>query len=183
MSEEKKSSLAKLGIFKKLKFSKNISIAIAIILSLVVLLVFCSSLEKDTTSDDVTEEENISMIQYTKNMENKLKSVLSEIDGVENVNVMITFEDSIELIISTSKETKTIQSGNSTTTVVVETPILVTEKGVSKPIVLQEKLPEPKSVFIVAKGANDTKVKLEIIKAVEVLFSLPSSKIEVLAGK
>ncbi len=183
MSEEKKGFWSKFKFFKKIKMSKNVSIAIAVILSLVVLLIFCSSLDKSKTSTVTSEEEYTSMIEYTRNMESKLQKVLMQVEGVDNVEVMITFENSIELIISSSKETKTIKSGNSSTTVIVETPVLVTEKGVSKPIVLQEKLPEPKSVFIVAKGADNAKVKLEIIKAVEVLFSLPSSKIEVLVGK
>ena len=104
-------------------------------------------------------------------------------DGVENAEVMITFESSIELIISTTKETKTVVSGSTETKVVVETPVLVTEKGVTKPIILQEKLPAPKSVFVVVKASNSAKVKLEIVRAIEVLFALPTSKIEVLTGK
>jgi len=116
-------------------------------------------------------------------MEDKLKNLIESIEGVERAEVMITFESSVELIISTTKETKTISSGSSETTVIVETPVLVTEKGVTKPIILQEKLPKPTSVFVVAKGVDDTKVKLDIIGAIEVLFALPSSKIEVLEGK
>ncbi len=182
MSEDKK-LLSKVNFFKKIKLSKNVSITIAIILSLIVLLIFFTSFDSKTTTATESSVEYTSMTEYTKNMEEKLCKVLMSVEGVEKAEVMITFESSIELIISTTKETKTVSSGSSSTTIVVETPVLVTEKGLTRPIVLQEKLPEPKSVFVAVKGSNETKLKLDIIKAIEVLFSLPSSKIEVLVGK
>ncbi len=186
MSEESKKpspTKTKFNLLKKLKLSKNSSIAIAIVLSLVALLIFCSSFEGVTTSSKKTTTEYTSMLAYTKTMENKLKKVVSAIEGVGDVEVMITFDSSVELVIATTKESKTTMSGSSQTTITIETPVLVNKNGESKPIVLQEKLPQPQSVFIVANGAENTNVKLDIIRAVEVLFALPSSKIEVLAGK
>ncbi len=185
MNDSKKESfLSKINIFKKIKLSKNVSIAIAIILGLIGILIFASSFDSEKVGSENTNDETlISMREYTKEMESKLKTLIMAVDGVESAEVMITFESSVELIISSTKETKTVSSGSSETKVVVETPVLVTEKGVTKPIILQEKLPEPKSVFVVVSGVKDTKVKLDIIRAIEVLFALPSSKIEVLVGK
>ena len=184
MSEKKESFLSKINIFKKMKLSKNASIVIAVILGLVGLLIFFSSFDSGNGVGQIVGDENlISMREYTKEMENKLKVLIEAVDGVDTAEVMITFDSSVELIISTTKETKTVSSGSTETKVIVETPVLVTEKGVTKPIILQEKLPRPTSVFVVAKGAENTKVKLDIIRAVEVLFALPSSKIEVLIGK
>ncbi len=184
MGDKKSESLlSKINIFKKIKLSKNISIAIAIVLSLITLLIFFSGFDGGKTSENKDTTKYTSTQEYTKDMEDKLKNLIESIEGVEKAEVMITFESSVELIISTTKETKTVSSGSSETTVIVETPVLVTEKGVTKPIVLQEKLPKPISVFVVARGADDAKVKLDIIGAIEVLFALPSSKIEVLEGK
>ena len=183
MGDNNKGVLSKINIFKKIKLSKNASVIIAIILGLIALLIFCSSFDDAKVDTKEQSLEYGSMLEYTNAMEEKLKTVLLAIDGVESAEVMITFESSIELIVATKKETKTISSGSSETILLVENPVLVTENGVSKPIVLQEKLPSPKSVFIVAKGAEDAKVKLSIVQVVEVLFSLPSSKIQVLAGK
>ena len=184
MGDKKSESLlSKINIFKKIKLSKNVSIGIAIVLSLIALLIFFSSFDGSKTSESESSTKYTSTQEYTKDMEDKLKNLIESIEGVERAEVMITFESSVELIISTTKETKTVSSGSSETTVIVETPVLVTEKGVTKPIVLQEKLPKPTSVFVVAKGVDDTKVKLDIIGAIEVLFALPSSKIEVLEGK
>ena len=185
MNDSKKESfLSKINIFKKIKLSKNVSIAIAIILGLIGILIFASSFDSEKVGSENTNDETlISMREYTKEMESKLKTLIMAVDGVESAEVMITFESSVELVISSTKETKTVSSGSSETKVVVETPVLVTEKGVTKPIILQEKLPEPKSVFVVVSSVKDTKVKLDIIRAIEVLFALPSSKIEVLVGK
>ena len=183
MSEEKKTFLSKINILKKIKLSKNMSITIAIILSIIAILIFSSSFKDYVDTDGSQDLSYTSMISYTQDMENKLKSVLLSMKGVENAEVMIAFDSGVELLIASTKETKTITNGSSSTVVVVETPVLVTEKGVSKPIVLQEKLPKPVSVFIVAKGAEDTKVRLNIMKAIEVLFNLEASQIEVLIGK
>ena len=182
---DKKAVFPRFNFFKKIKLSKNTAIIISIILGLIIVLIFCSSLEnkKPLSSKTTTTEEYTTMIAYTKTVEDKLKNVIENIAGVEKADVMITFENSIELVISATKESKTVSSGGGQTTITIETPVLINENGKSKPIVLQQKLPSPKSVFIVAKGADNPKTKLDIIKAIEVLFSLPASKIEVLAGK
>ncbi len=181
--ESSKKGNSKINIFKKIKLSKNMSIIVSIILGIVAILIFSSTFDNAKENKKEISLEYTTMMEYTKEMEQKLKNVILAVEGVDSAEVMITFESSIELVISTTKETKTISSGTTETILLVETPVLVNQNGVSKPIVLQEKLPAPKSVFVVAKGADDAKVKLDIVQAIEVLFSLPSSKIEVLAGK
>ena len=49
-------------------------------------------------------------------------------------------------------------------------------------IILQEIMPKPVSIIIVASGAKNTNVKLEIIRLVQAMFELSTSKIEVFAG-
>lgn len=46
-----------------------------------------------------------------------------------------------------------------------------------------EVVPKVNSVIVVAGGAKDYKVKLEILKACETLLNLPTQNIEVLIGK
>ena len=43
-------------------------------------------------------------------------------------------------------------------------------------------MPTPNSIVIVATGANNTNVKLEILRAVQAMFALPTSSIEIFAG-
>ena len=144
MTERNKKENPKINIFKKIKLSKNMSIVVSIILGIVAILIFTSTFDSTKENKNETSLEYTTMMEYTKEMEQKLKNVILAVDGVDSVEVMITFESSIELIISTTKETKTISSGNTETILLVETPVLVNQNGVSKPIVLQEKLPAPK---------------------------------------
>ena len=60
---------------------------------------------------------------------------------------------------------------------------MVTENGVSKPIVLMEVLPQIKGVIVVAGGADDINVKLNIYRAVQATISVSSDNIQVFAGK
>ena len=48
-----------------------------------------------------------------------------------------------------------------------------------KPVLIAEKFPEIQGVVIVAEGAGNAAVKLEIIRAVQALLEVPNEKIEV----
>lgn len=45
-----------------------------------------------------------------------------------------------------------------------------------------EVVPKVSSVIVVAEGAKDYKVKIELLKAVEAILNLPTSNIEILVG-
>ena len=181
---KQKKPLLKSKFFSKLKSIKNIKLIFAFVLGAVLLLVYySSSLYK---SDTVSQNEYQEVSSYTQSIERKLQQVLSSIDGAGKVEVMVGFDSGLELVVAYSTETKTTTSnasgGKSETTIVVQTPVLVNEKGTTKPIVLKEKLPIPQSVVIVASGANDIKVKLNLIKAAQTTLGVESGKIEVFVG-
>lgn len=50
-----------------------------------------------------------------------------------------------------------------------------------KPVILKEIEPKVKGVVVVAQGANDARVKLELYKAVMTLLGVESSDIEIFA--
>ena len=60
--------------------------------------------------------------------------------------------------------------------------MLVTKNGQDEPIVLQETMSKPVSIIIVANGAENTNVKLEILRLVQAMFEISSSKVEIFAG-
>ena len=63
-----------------------------------------------------------------------------------------------------------------------KSPVLITNNGQTQTVVLQENMPNPCSVVIVATGASNTNVKLEILRAVQAMFISNSCNIEVFAG-
>ncbi|HYE09682.1 MAG TPA: stage III sporulation protein AG, partial [Patescibacteria group bacterium] len=51
--------------------------------------------------------------------------------------------------------------------------------GTSKPLVLKEVNPDIKGVIIVAEGAKDPKVKLQLTEAVQTVLDVPAYRVSV----
>ncbi|MCK9575005.1 MAG: hypothetical protein WCX32_00550 [Clostridia bacterium] len=189
----KKTNILDLPIFKKLKSVKNIELIIAVVLCAIVLLIFFSTFStSDSSSADTTNTVYTSTSEYVNELETKLSNILANINGAGKVSVMITTTGSSQLVIATSTEernnsTSTTQSGSTintnTSVTIIETPILVTDQGTSSPLILQEIQPEIKGVIVVAEGADNIKVKLEILKAVSAILGISTQKIEIFTGK
>lgn len=193
MSENKKDgklveNLFKLPLFKKLKNVKHIEIIICIIfISLLLVIYFVNfSPQKSSTKTNAESSSQVlvtSSSEYAKLLEEKLTSTLSSLKGVKNVAVVVSVSSGGEVVIANNVEEKTVENENGKNVTVVKTPIIVTENGTSKPIILMEILPKVNGVLVVAGGAEDINVKLNILKAVEAIVSIPSENIQVFAGK
>lgn len=176
--KEKKSSLFNGKFFQKLKGVKHIELVIALVLGAIILLIYISSLFGDTRQQTSTQSIT-SISSYSNFLENKLSNVLSQIEGAGNVSTMITFESGTEYIYATNEETKTNTNTSSNSTTTTST----TTSTPNEDLLVKEVLPKISGVVVVASGAKDTKVKLEIVKAVQAVLEVPISKIEVLIGK
>lgn len=176
--EEKKKGLFNGKFFQKLKGIKHIEIVIALVLGAIILLIYISSLSNGTSKQTSTQSIT-SISSYSNFLENKLSNVLSQIEGAGNVSTMITFESGTEYIYATNEETKTNTNTSQSSTTTTQT----TTKQPNEDLLVKEVLPKISGVLVVASGAKDTKVKLEIVKAVQAVLEVPISKIEVLIGK
>lgn len=175
------------GFLSKIFLTKNSKI-VALVGLACVLLLFMFSFSKFTTNKS-SSSENFNNVSYTsssnftKELESKLVRVLGKIKGAGNVDVMVTLESGPELIIAKTvdKKTNTVTNGdNSTTTVtVVETPIIITKDGESKPLVLLEIMPKIKGVIIVSQGAGDVKTKLALLEAVQSILGVNGNNIQI----
>lgn len=123
------------------------------------------------------------------NLEAKLESILSNINGVGDVKVLINYSESSETVAMYNENSKTSSTEESDksggTRKIEETDsqkevVYQEENGTKTPIV--QKMVEPKieGAIITSKGANDINVKTNIIQAVEAVTGLPTHKICVL---
>lgn len=189
MSEDKKQkgflkSISEMSFVKKLKSIKHIEIIIVVIFILILLLIcfggsglsiFSKTTESSQNSQSTT---LVSTTEYVKSVENKLENLLSSIKGAGNVQVMISIDSSVEMKFATDETITT--SGQ---TVEKETKIVLVEvNGVDEPVIISQKLPSVNGVVVVCSGASDTKVKLDIIDAIQTLLNLESNKIQVFIG-
>ncbi len=185
--------LNKLKFFQKLKKIKHIEFIVVGILAVLVLFIVFADFKpgKKTSNQTAVSSSNSSTFEYAAKLEERLEGALSKISGAGSVKVLLTFDGVKELVLAkqtdekTSKTNNTSSNGtqNSTETTTVSTePVLINENGSTNPIVLMEILPEIKGVIVVAQGANNVKVKLDLLKAVQALLKVDSSQVEIFAG-
>lgn len=186
MSEAKKDKPKKVlfsNFFTKLKAIKHIEVFISIIFIVIILLIYFST---DSVQSNKTKEENTttlsSTLEYSAEIEKRVEAVLSKIKGAGDVSVMVNCETGYELKIAYTTETVKKTEDSVLSETVTQTPVLITNNGETNPIVLEQISPKIKNIIIIARGAEDTNVKLELIKAVESLLGIPSSSIEVFTG-
>ena len=139
-----------------------------------------------------TYEENTELDMYIENMEMRLEHVLSNVQGIGEVEVMITAKSSKEKV--ALKDTPYGQSeiaeedgegGNRETleyNYEESTVIERTEEG-EVPYITKEMQPEIEGVLVLAQGAENDKMVAEINEAVVALFDVPSHKIKVMKRK
>lgn len=177
---------AKSKIINKLKNVKHIEIYLIIALVLIVLLIWFADFSPKTKEEPQTTTNSVA--DYTLNLEKRLSNTLSQIDGVGEVSVMITLDGSSQLILAYETESKsnttdnTTSSGTSTktnNTTANSTPIIINSNGQSRPLVLSEIMPEIKGVVVVCEGADNIRVKLNILEAAQALLGIKSSQIEI----
>ncbi len=148
----------------KMKIEYLVVIALSVVALIIMLNAFSPSVETATAS---------AIDEYVENLENKLKNCLSKVDGAGKVEVIISVESGMQTVFAT--ETTYANSSQTTT----NAPVIVS----GKPIVLREEYPEIVGVVIVAEGAKNLAVKVDLLNACEVFLSIPEDKIRVLSMK
>ena len=138
-----------------------------------------STIQTETTSDT-----------YEAEMEQRLKVALRKVDGIGDVDVMITLKSSKERV--TLKDTpytqetlnETDSSGGTRESNTIdnkeETVLSNDGSGNSTPYVVKELEPEIEGVLVIAQGGGSSTIISEIVDAVEVLFDVPAHKIKVM---
>lgn len=132
-------------------------------------------------------------LSYISYWEEKLKQSLSCIDGVGDVEVLITLKESEKKVpekdipeeIKETVETDA-EGGNRTITeksLKESTIYTVNEAGQNVPYVSKVIQPVVEGVVVIAQGGDSDTVKLNIIETIKVLFAIDVNKIRVVKMK
>lgn len=167
------------SLYEKIKKVKHIEIYLAVGLAVIIAIIYFTTLSPSNDSSS-TEDDNIdatfsSSQEYVSYIENKLENVITQVKGAGNVNVLITLEKGFEYIYVTEEETRTTSNG---TTVTTSTVVMVD----GEPILQEEIYPVIGGIVVVADGAGDVSVKLNIISIIQTVIDIDSSKINILEG-
>lgn len=139
-----------------------------------------------------TIQEKESQVVEQNELEQKLEAILSKIEGAGNVEVLITYSQSSELVpvynesstVSTTEEsdqqggTRRIEENTTQKEVIYE------ENSGQKELVTQKVInPKVEGAIILAEGAEDSTVKTNIVQAVEAVTGIATHKIQVFTSK
>lgn len=180
-----------LAKFKEGNNKKQIeNIVIFIALLIIVIIVINSLFSEEKTVESSAEIEDVSNSKISENdeLEIKLKRILSSINGVGNVDVMISYSNTVTQVpmYSTKENTTTIEEQDvnggkrKTEEISNEQNIIFEEKSNTKiPAVKQTIMPEVVGVIVTAEGANNSVIKENIKNAVGAVLNIASHRIQV----
>lgn len=126
---------------------------------------------------------------YVRELEERLQKILGSIDGIGDVTVMITLEQTRELVLEKEKkklqkQTEELSSGESVKSgweTSTEESVAYAETGKERePVVIKQIYPKVEGVIVVAEGVENGNLKTEITEAIQALFGLEAHKIKVL---
>ncbi len=159
---------------------------VVLIVSGVLLIVLsCGGLPgKNLTEEDESTEYSVDKTAGTENelqsyqdsMEQKVEKILEKVEGVDDVDVMITLRASKEKV--ALKDNK-VDSGKSEE----ETVLTEDENNNTSPYVVQEVEPEIEGILVVCSQGDSPTVQREIIYGIYALFPVESHKIKVMKSK
>jgi len=125
---------------------------------------------------------------YARQLETRLRELLSKIDGVGQVQVMITIRSSEELVVEKDEpvsRSNTIENDSEGGTRNVyesesnETTVYRSNGSDSEPYVVKTLTPRVEGVVVVAEGAGTGTISKNITEAVQALFGIEAHKVKV----
>lgn len=186
--------------FQKLNLNSKLVTNLIIVLAVGIGFIIVSDFYRDLNLGGTTtqnpgdinpnaNQSNVMLQDDVSELENRLVEILSEIQDAGKVSVMITLKSSGEIIPAKDESfsdkttdekdveggTRTINEKNTSDQVV----FMNDQGGTSKPLVLKEVKPDIKGVIIVAEGAKNPKVKLQLTEAVQTVLDVPAYRVSV----
>ena len=180
------------GFFSKLKSVKNIELIVCIILIAIILLLYGIVREAKKKEDGSAGETSLTgTLPEAEDECEKLEKILSEIKGAGNVRVYIGYEGTGEVVyvydrtVNTTVREDDSGGANMKTTVTEEktTPVFTGEGSSKTPLVEKTNGPKIQGVVIVAEGAADIKVRLELMEATAAALNIDEKIIKIFIMK
>ncbi|WP_134683170.1 stage III sporulation protein AG [Brevibacillus migulae] len=135
--------------------------------------------------------QNDIIAEYENRYETQLRDILETVVGVGEVEVFVNLDSTPELVVEKNTEThstnlqetdKEKATRNQSEQSRNEETIIISGKQ-EQPVVLKTLKPKVRGVVVVAKGADNSQVKLWITEAIQRALEVPMYKISVLPKK
>ena len=155
-------------------------ITVGLIMGILLIVLSPNSSQKseDKNANAVSASEKFDILEYTNQMENRIKQIVSAIDGIEDVSVMLYFGDDGEIVYAMEE---TVNSGGTES----QSANYFVYSGAEgeHPLYIKRKYPKVSGVMIVCSGECNEKRKARIIQSVSSLLGVSSARVEVILSK
>lgn len=181
------------------KRRKKEQLLTAVLVVVILLLAFWPSAADHEKQEKQQTEEVQTQVQAEetnaderKKLEDDLKRILLQVEGVGEVDVAVTMESTGRKLVEKDvplSESSVDETGNGTNSKKESknseeaTVYLENADGTKAPYVVEETMPVVRGVLVVAQGADDPQVVAEIKEAAMALFHLEAHKIKVMKRK
>jgi stage III sporulation protein AG len=193
--------------FKKLSLNKQLTNIVIVILVGILIIIAASafkdstnvntdnSQKENTVSSDLSDNNdgsNSNIGSYENQQETKLKNILENMQGVGAVQDMIHLDRGKEQVPaydqsnSSSVTNEDDNSGGKRTTTQnsTGTNMVLTNNGdKTEPFIIDEYQPRISGIIIIAEGADNAQIRLDITTSVSELYNIPMDKVNVLPMK
>ncbi len=164
---------------------KKPSMVVIWIIIIAVIFLAVGSFPREEKGTSQTEEiAKSDALDFVKTQKEGLEKILKKINGAGDVSVFISIDGGGEKILARdnrSKYSKESADGTDVTTdEESESNVVISGKSSSgEPYIVEEKAPEVTGILVVAEGAADEKVRIEIYEAVKALYGVSPHRIRV----
>lgn len=170
------------NLIENLKTDKKMIVMLilgAVGIVLILLSEFTSAKPKEKTA----ENENNSFYEYESEIETRLSSIITQINGVGRVNVMVTLKSGEENNYAYN-ETYQNKNGEQSNDRKEESEYVVIdgERG-DECVLLRTDFPQVQGVVVVCDGGDNNTVKNDVTNAVSALLDINTNNISVLKMK
>lgn len=167
------------------QFINNLFIfLIILIIFLIGINILFGNKDNEMANENSTDNTNIAY-DYNSALENRLISILKKFKGVGEVDVMITFEESIEKV-PASNTTRTVESTKETDSEGgvreinrEDTNTQIVNNQNNSLMTIKEVNPTIKGVIVVAEGADDPLVLERLYGAVKTVLGINGNRVQI----
>lgn len=170
-------------LFDKDKRTSNL---VLIVILLVIVLIATNYIFEDESLKDTNIKETLSANiseNQSLGLEEKLANIISKIDGIETVDVMVTYSATEKVIpvYDTKEDVNTTNDGTKKTT---EKTVAYESQGSSKIAIVESKESAVATgAIVVAKGNVTESIRSEIKSAVAMVTNVPLYKIQIFVNQ
>lgn len=167
------------GFFDKLKKDKKLIAVMAVGLAGALILMFGGMKTEKTPSEEVTKEAEtaaVSLDEAEKLLEEKLRTLISTVQGAGSVSVMVTVESAGEYVYAENKKS---EGGSGASSDENEYVIYESSEGINSGLVLCIKSPKVTGVAVICDGGDSAVIKSEITGLVTSLFGIGANQVYV----